>query len=324
LKENHTSLGNPADQPLERKMRAYSILSSPAFIGMLFLFLSVLWMLKNPKDKARPILVIALVFNLFYCILLSFFMGAEGNLLPWKYDHVLVRIDESLGFSAAAVSRWSLEHGCLLPLVVIYQLMVPMMICWFLVTRHLDVRGSFVWAYIVELVAGPIMYSILPACGPIYAFGTQWLHPPAVQAGPIQLTGSPNAFPSLHVGTAVVFVLFSPNKFWQSVALAFLTGTVFATLATGEHYGIDLIAGLAFGCFAASVGRRKLARAILFLAITLSWSFLVRFAYIFLIANPAITVSFATLTVALATTTVVKELAFPRLQTPEMAIAHQE
>ncbi len=303
-------------------MRAYSILSSPAFIGVLFLFLSVLWMLRNPKDTARPILVFALVFNLFYCILLNFFMGTEGNLLPWKYDHVLIRIDESLGFSAAAFSRWSLQHGCLLPLVVIYQLMVPMMICWFFVTRHRNVRGSFVSAYVVELVAGPIMYSILPACGPIYAFGTQWLHPPAVQASPIQLTGSPNAFPSLHVGTALVFVLFSPNKFWRGVALAFLTCTVFATLATGEHYVIDLIAGLAFGCFAVSVARRMIGEAILFLTTTLGWSLLVRFAYIYLIAHPVITASFGALTVALATAAVLRECTIPRLRTTEIAMAH--
>jgi hypothetical protein len=305
-------------------MRAYSILSSPAFIGIFFLFLSVLWMLTNPKDTARPILVFALVFNLFYCILLNFFMGAEGNLLPWKYDHVLIRIDESLGFSSAAVSRWSLQHGCLLPLVVIYQLMVPMMICWFFVTRRRNLRGFFVWAYIVELVAGPIMYSILPACGPIYAFGTQWLHPPAVQAGPIQLTGSPNAFPSLHVGTALVFVLFSPNKFWQGVALAFLTGTVFATLATGEHYVIDLIAGLAFGCFAASVARRMVGRAILFLTITLSWSLVVRFAYAFLIAHPSVTASFAALTLGLASAALLKEWTIPIYQTTETVMARQE
>jgi hypothetical protein len=280
-------------------------------------------MLKTPNDKTRPMLVFALVFNLFFGVLLDFAMRREGGLLPWKYDHVLLRIDESLGFSAAAISRL-LQHSCLIPLLVIYQLMVPMMICWFFVTRHRKGHGSIVQAYIVELVGGPIMYSILPACGPIYAFGAQWLHPPAVQAGPIQLTGSPNAFPSLHVGTALVFVLFSPNKLWQGVALAFLSGTVLATLATGEHYGIDLIAGLAFGCFAASVARRRIGASILFLAVTLSWSILVRFAYIFLIAHPAITASLAALTVALASVAVLREYTIPRLRTAEIAMAHQE
>jgi hypothetical protein len=300
-------------------MRVFSILSSPAFIGTCALFFSVLWMLRKPKDTTRAMLVFALVFNLFFGVLLNFFMGSEGSLLPWKYDHILIRIDESLGFSAAAIAQ-PLQHTLLAPLIVIYQLMVPMMICWFLVTRYRNVRGSVVWAYIVELVAGPILYAVLPACGPIYAFGAQWLYPPAVQAGPIQLTGSPNAFPSLHVGTALVFVLFSPNKFWRGVALVFLSGTVFATLGTGEHYGIDLVAGLAFGCFAASAARRMVGGTILYLTITATWSLAVRFAYIFLIAHPGVTASFVALTVALATAAVLKEWSVLRLQTTDVAM----
>lgn len=303
-------------------MHAYSIVSSPGFVGTAALFVSVVWMLKNPKDKTRPMLVFALVLNFFFCVLLNFFMGAEGNLLPWKFDHVLLNIDESLGFSAAAIAR-PLQGARLVPFVVIYQLMVPMVICWFFLTRYRSSRGSIVWAYIVELVAGPIMYAILPACGPIYAFGPDWLRPPAIQASPIHLIGSPNAFPSLHVGTAIVFVLFSPSKLWQGVALAFFTGTVFATLATGEHYVIDLIPGLAFGCFAVSVARRMVGRAILFFTTTVSWSLLVRFAYMYLLAHPAVTASFVVLTVTMATAAVLTEWRIPRLTSVDLATANQ-
>ena len=304
-------------------MRVVSILLSPALIGAFALFLSVLWMVRNPKDTSRPVLVCALVFNLFFGLLLNFFMGTEGSLLPWKYDHILIKLDESLGFSAAAIAR-PLQHVCLIPLIVVYQLMIPMMVCWYLVTRYRYGRGSVIWAYIVELVAGPILYAIVPACGPIYAFGTQWLQPHAVLASPIQLTGLPNAFPSLHVGTAFVFVLYSPRKLWQAVSLAFLGGTVLATLATGEHYVIDLIPGLAFGCFTVSVARRMIRRAVLFLATTLGWSLAVRFAYIFLIAHPGVTASFAALTLVMATAAVLREWSIPRLQTTGIAMAHQE
>ena len=90
--------------------------------------------------------------------------------------------------------------------------MVPMMICWFLVTRRRKMRGSVVMAYVGELVAGPLLYAVLPACGPAYAFGAQWLHPQQVQAGIVRLASMPNAFPSLHIATAFVFVLFAPGK----------------------------------------------------------------------------------------------------------------
>jgi hypothetical protein len=55
-------------------------------IGLLALFLALVWMLRDDKDKTRPILVFALVLNLFYGFLLTVVMGKEDGLLPWKYD----------------------------------------------------------------------------------------------------------------------------------------------------------------------------------------------------------------------------------------------
>jgi hypothetical protein len=157
-----------------------------------------------------------------------------------------------------------------------------------------------VLAYVAELVIGPLIYAILPACGPIYAFGGQWLHPAAVSAQAIRLPGFPNAFPSLHVGTAFVLLLFAPGRVWKGVALLFFAGTCLAIFATGEHYVIDLIPGLAFGAFAAAIGMQKHLRAATYLALTLAWSLSVRFASSILIALPIVTRIFATLTVALA------------------------
>ena len=71
----------------------------------------------------------------------------------------------------------------------------------------------------------------------------------------------PNVFPSFHVATAFVLVLFAPGKVWRGVSLAFLAATALATLSAGEHYAIDLVAGLAFGCFAASVEYRNVRRS---------------------------------------------------------------
>jgi membrane-associated phospholipid phosphatase len=110
----------------------------------------------------------------------------------------------------------------------------------------------------------------------------------------------PNAFPSLHFGTALVLVFFAPGKLWRTVALAFLASTGLATLSTGEHYFIDLVSGAAFGCFAASVGHRKVKSAILFLGVALLWSLAVRFESGFLILHPTLLQLLAALTLALA------------------------
>jgi hypothetical protein len=284
-------------------LRILNILLSPPVLGVIALFLSAIWMLRDTKDKIRPLLVFALVLNLFYGFLLTTVMGSEGGLFPWKFDPILFCVDRSLGIQAATIAR-PLQGFMRVPLWIVYQLMVPMMIVWFLVTRYRKPRASIVLAYVAELVTGPLLYALFPACGPIYAFGKQWLHPSAVlfvaQPVPIRLAGMPNAFPSLHIGTAFLFLLFAPGKLWKSVAFAFLALTCLATLSTGEHYVIDLIPGLAFGAFAAAVGSKDLKRAILFFSTALAWSLVMRFASFIPIAYPFVTRSFAALTVALA------------------------
>jgi hypothetical protein len=280
-------------------MRIVNILLSPPVMGVIALFLSAIWMLRDTKDKTRPLLVFALVLNLFYGFLLTIFMSGEGGLFPWKFDHILFCADRSLGLQAATIAR-PLQGFMRVPLLVVYQLMVPMMIVWFLVTNYCKLRASVVLAYVAELVTGPLLYALCPACGPIYAFGKQWLHPSAVEPVAIRLAGMPNAFPSLHVGTAFLFLLFAPGKLWKFVAFAFFALTCLATLSTGEHYVIDLIPGLAFGAFAAAVGSKNIKQASLFLSTVIAWSLIMRFAFSTLIAHPFVTRSFAALTIALA------------------------
>jgi hypothetical protein len=301
-------------------MRLLAILTNPAILGTLALFFAVVWMLRDQKDKSRPLLVFALTLNLFFGFLLTVFMSREGGMLPWKYDHVLAAMDEALGITAASIAR-PLEGFWRIPLIAIYQLMVPMMICWFFVVRSGNRRGSIVLSYVAELVTAPLLYAIFPACGPIYAFGAQWLHPPQVEAAAIKLAAMPNAFPSLHVGTAMVFVLLAPGKTWRAVSLVFLACTGLATLATGEHYVIDLVAGLAFGCFAASVGYQKIRSALLYLGVVLAWSLAARFGYPVLIAHPVPLRTLALLTVAMAARAVFKEWSVADMRAAEPAIA---
>jgi hypothetical protein len=279
-------------------MRAIHMLFDPAIMGIAVLFLAVLWMLKDQKDKTRPLLVFALVLNLFYGVLLKILMSGEGGLFPWKYDHALFHIDQSLGLTAVSIAQL-LQGAWRIPLWIVYQMMVPMMIVWFLVTSYRPQRGSVVLAYIAELVTGPLLYGLVPACGPIYAFGAQWLHPPTVSADAIRLAGMPNAFPSLHVATAFIFLFFAPGKIWKAIASAFLAGTCLATLATGEHYVIDLIPGLAFGAFAGYIGMQLYRRALIFLSVVLTWSLTVRFEASLLIASPYLTRSLAVATVVM-------------------------
>jgi hypothetical protein len=277
-------------------MRFAAYLLNPHVIGLIALFLSIVWMLRDERDKTRPGLVIALVINLVYGSLLNMVMGKENGLVPWKYDHVLAALDASLGLNTPAIASF-LQGGLRLVLAGVYDLMIPMMIVWYFAGRHRNESGSIVRAYIAEMLAGPLLYAMVPACGPIYAFRAAWLHPPAGKVELIRLSGMPNAFPSLHLGTAVVFVFFSRTPGWRWSSLAMLTGTALATLSTGEHYAIDLVAGVAFGCFAAYAGQKRPVSAASFLAIAACWSIAVRFRFGFLIDHPSILRACAAITV---------------------------
>ena len=279
-------------------MNLVIFLLNPAMISLAAVALSVVWMLRDEKDRTRPILVIALILNLVYGWVLRFTMGQENGLVPMKYDHVLFRLDDALGVSAPAIAS-QLQGWRRTMLSVVYQAMVPMMIVWFFVMRARLRHRSLVIAYVAEMLTGPLLYALVPGCGPAYAFGSQWLHPPAVEAGTIRLSGMPNAFPSLHMGTAAVFLLFAPSRRWRLIALAFFAGTGLATIATGEHYVIDLVAGLAFGCFAVNTGERRLKSAAAFLGVAAAWSLTVRFGFEFLLAHEWVLLGAVLVTVSL-------------------------
>ncbi|HTX74935.1 MAG TPA: phosphatase PAP2 family protein [Terracidiphilus sp.] len=282
------------------------ILVNPSILSMIFLIMAVVWMLRDERDRTRPLLVIAMVLNMFYGFLLDFVMGKENGLIPWKYDYVLARLDAALGAPASAIAP-ALQGSAHWPLQITYWLMVPMMVVWFAVARRNGLTGALVLAYITEMLMGPTLYAVLPACGPRYAFGKQWLTPPVVAPGVIKLSGGPNAFPSLHLATALIFVFFSGGRISRFFALVFLAATAMATISTGEHYAIDLVAGLAFGCFAANVGRRRLKASLLWLAVVLAWSLSVRWASSFWIGHPDLLRIFAAITVVCAAGAVVLE-----------------
>jgi len=287
-------------------MKVVAVLLNPSIFALVALLASVVWMLRDEKDKTRPLVVIALVLNLLYPWLFTLVLGGEEGLLPWKYDHMLFRLDASLGVSAASLAL-PLQGVMRIPLYVVYKIIIPLMLCWLLLIRVPGRRAAFVIAYVVEMLTGPVVYAIVPACGPIYAFGAQWLHPPQVEANAIRLIGIMNAFPSLHIATAFVLLLFAPGRLWRWVALAFLFATALATLSTGEHYVIDLAPGLAFGSFAASVGLRRFRSALLYLGMVLAWSFAVRLGYLFLMAHSGLLRTMVALTVAVAVFTVFTE-----------------
>ena len=104
-----------------------------------------------------------------------------------------------------------------------------------------------------------------------------------------------------------ICVFFARHKLWRAISLAFLAGTAMATLSTGEHYIIDLVAGLAFGCFAASVGHRRYRSAAIYCGIALGWSLAIRFRFQSLIDHPLLLKVCVVLTVTVGIAAIARE-----------------
>ncbi len=119
------------------------------------------------------------------------------------------------------------------------------MMIWYAVHLHSQTEHGrarqFLNACLIAYLMAPFLYLVVPARGPGHAFGSAFpLGNPAVHLVLIPLSGWPNAMPSLHVTTALLYVILAPRiRVLQCFAWFYLAGTVCATLAF-EHYLIDL------------------------------------------------------------------------------------
>jgi hypothetical protein len=202
------------------------------------------------------------------------------NGFPVKYDHILNAIDSrclfdaSLCWKLALKSRFWQEFSDL----VYYSLQNVTMLwyAWLFLAGRSAVK--MLKALIIAYTIGPLLYMLVPACGPLYA---------GPGSGLVRLSGLPNCVPSLHLATAVLFVIYRPKNA-LILSLAFTIGTAFATLATGEHYVIDLLLAVPFACFAADAANSRWMTAGIAFLVVLAWALGIRFLAGSLIAHPGI------------------------------------
>ncbi len=249
-----------------------------------------LWILFRPSEAKRPAKILAFMTVLVGQPFVGWVMEAENRAFPLKFDYFLYGIDRSLGVSAFWVAR-ALTEWQRLVLFGVYQALVTMVIAWYGVNlkRRDGQPARLLIAYLITFLFGPALYLIVPACGPRMAFGGAfpWGNPD-VSPVPVRLDYWPNAIPSLHVATALLFVFFSGRSpVLRSIAWLYLAGTVAATLAF-EHYVIDLVVALPFACFATLLARGRFRKALVNLAVVLAWLLAIRFSTPELMAHPAV------------------------------------
>jgi hypothetical protein len=271
---------------------------SSGVLGMLTLLAALVWIALDAGDKRRPRVFLFVALIPVYGWICDRVLRAENALMPEKFDGVLYRVDQALGLAPAAIAEW-LQTGLRYAVLdSVYRSLLLAMALWYAVDLRHRKGPSILWAYATEMFVGPCLYALLPACGPIYAFAGYPHGAVNASLRPLALSGDPNAIPSLHMATAFLLVIFARSWRWRAGAIVFATATALATIANGEHYAIDLVVGLAFGCFAAAAAHRRFGLAAASLGTVVAWMTAIRWAAAAVLANPGALRFFAALTVA--------------------------
>jgi hypothetical protein len=275
--------------------------SVPVAVWLLFITGLFLWIAVRPAATA-PWKVLALIAFFMVEPFSNAAMNAEKQAYPLKYDYFLQAIDQSLGLTAFAVARhfsaWQREV-----LLWIYQSLSLSMVAWYVLQLILE-NGTprrLLFAYMLAYFFGPLMYLVVPACGPRHAFGDAFpMGHPSFPVSLVRLNFWPNAMPSLHVATSLLFALFpAKNGAIRVFGYIYLAGTILATLAF-EHYVIDLIVGLPYACFAFTAAGKRISLAAGYFTMVLAWLIAIRTQTPFLITHPFLLRFCAALTIIAA------------------------
>jgi hypothetical protein len=185
-------------------------------------------------------------------------------------------IDEKSGLGSPAfwVSRLILPTRLYPVLVVVYEVMPAVLLLVY--APHLLWRGTperVLAGFALNFGAGYCLYLLLPACGPMYAFpGFPRVVPPIGELQVLAIRANPNCMPSIHASTALLALWFCWR--WPIVRAAALLNlglTLLATLATGEHYLIDLVVAVPYTAFVYAAANRRIHAAAAWLALVLTW-----------------------------------------------------
>ena len=164
------------------------------------------------------------------------------------WDQYFLVIDQSMGLTWG-LGRFYTSH---LWLTVMGQLAYGGAPFWIAVLYLLlprAERATFWWAIVGLTLACFVTYRLFPAAGPRYVFATwPWVEP-YVTPHVVMTRAALNCMPSGHFSWSLLTFLFAWRCCRWPVRLLYATFcalTFVATLGTGEHYWIDLIAALPF------------------------------------------------------------------------------
>jgi hypothetical protein len=227
-----------------------------AFLGvgsMAWLCLNWLWAAPAERARLTPRLRCAL-FMPAMCTAAGIFLGLQALMTPLTYDRLLLACDMKYGTLVSwNIAGWfrSLPFLAVICKSVYYSLPAATGVC--LVIEQRTSRAGISRVAQLQHVAAAVgigglaLYQLCPATGPLLAFSAQFprLLPQVLDLSPGWVVFTPrNAMPSLHMAAALTLMWnLRGRSRWLTSALLLYSGlTALATLGTGQHYLVDLVA----------------------------------------------------------------------------------
>jgi PAP2 superfamily protein len=302
-----------------------AVLALPGLAGILLLALRCIWSERPARGSAFALLAPA-VSMVFFVFSAQRVLGLANLLYSKTFDLYLFLADGSFGFQPSFLLSRVMVRSALLGITVkLVYVSLPFVMALVYAMRIPKNTARPSWdmiaIFLLAGLAGSLLYNILPATGPLYAFHGlfPWRSLPYESLKRLLLEPIPlprdvprNAIPSLHVAWAILLWwnarrLFLPIRVFTG---AYLVLTILSTLATGEHYLVDVIAAFPFAlCVQGIVSPEnpnvKVAQRAWMsscgLGLTLGWMLLIRFDAKWLLSSPVLPWALATLTIAGAT-----------------------
>jgi len=231
------------------------------FAALLLLGLRAVWSEREGRENALALLLPSLVL-IFFIFVSGNVLRLSGGLNPQTDDAWLYAFDGSLGFQPSFLMGRIMYGSIILTrCAMLTYLSLPFAMAVVCAAQIQRGARKISWHMLIVLllagVAGWLLYNVVPATGPIYAFGKDFpwgglsykdLSTFALQKMSIS-TGIPrNGMPSLHVAWVVLLFWNSRSlpRVLRATLLIYVLLTVFATLGSGQHYLVDLVVSLPF------------------------------------------------------------------------------
>lgn len=225
----------------------------PAVIGaaIAVLFAAARWFLAPNDRKRSEWFLAASSLAIPVPALCQFITIRLSQAAPLKLDQYIYRIDSLFGQPSFVLGRIA-EHHLWLEIVgqIAYGLLPCAVLC---------VWAAYLWlrpeadallvlnAFVLNLFLAVPIYLLIPVCGPVYAFPGFPFSEPLVTPHQIPIFAPPNGIPSVHTSTALLILWFAWRwPLGRVLGAIYLALIVFATLASGEHYLVDLMAAVPY------------------------------------------------------------------------------